>query len=263
MHDFHLLHRIRQHLLPIVIVLLLALMTALFALGFRPGPGLTVVRTGTMRIENLPPGSLVYVDELRRGAAGTDGVKSLQLVPGNHNIIVDSFGSYPWNNLVHIDARTTTVVNPVLVKSTPRKSLVTDTTAAEAEIKAYALPTTTTLPIEGGCASLSVSNNRIVVAPPSTPQGACPTPYYLCTEGACSATVSLAPRGTLRSVFPYPGNDAYLIVSYGDTVAVVEADPLSPQTFAPLYEGTSPIAVPWHTGSILVQDGKNYYEVTL
>jgi len=245
---------IRRHAFVLLVVLLVILLGIGYLLGYRPGPGLTFVRAGTLVLSNVPAGAVVYADETKR-ASSSGGDVRIALVPGNHSIIVDSAGNNPWSDLVNITARIDTNITPVFVplKYTRLTLEPEDSTKAGAALAAYTLPAQQqALSMENGCANVYVSQNRVVASVASTT--GCVPPAYLCVGGTCATTVIFAPVAQLRSVLPYPGRQDTLIVAYGDTLAVLELNPLKPQFFAPLVRGLAPVAAPWDANHIVVRD---------
>lgn len=79
----------------------------------QPGPGLTVVRSGTLVLVDLPTGATVYANELPRAVGRGDNAR-IALVPGSHHIIVDMPGGYPWNDVIAVRAAEETRVYPSL-----------------------------------------------------------------------------------------------------------------------------------------------------
>jgi hypothetical protein len=136
-----------------------------------------------------------------------------------------------------------------------------DLAKANALIAASALPASSTpLIMEGGCAQVTVSNNRVLADATTSP--GCTPPPFLCTAGTCESTVVFAPIDTLNSVTTYPGRNDVLVVAYGDSLSVIELNPLQPQFFAPLIRGVAPRAVVWDSSSIAVTDAGRTYKLS-
>lgn len=254
---------LRQHLWLLLIALVFAALVTGYALGYRPGPGFTIVRAGELVLTGMPKGATVYADETRRAVAKNDTVR-IALEPGSHSIIVDAKGDYPWSDVVSIEARTSTNVSPIFVSQHPERTPVANDSQKTAEtlLSSYVLPDAQQpLVMEHGCAQVYVLDNRIV-ATPQTVAG-CTPPPYLCVGGTCATTVVFAPTAPLRSVLPYPGRQDALIVSYGNTLAVLEMNPLKPQFFAPLLLGVQPAATLYDATHILVRDARQTFTITL
>lgn len=253
---------LKKHLLLVLVVALVLLISIGYALGYRPGPGLTVVRAGTVVLSKLPSGATVYADETKR-ALSKGGDTAIALVPGNHSIIIDTPGNYPWSDVVEVKAHAATRVMPIFVAThTPSSSFPSEERAkADAMAKSGILPTAQKpLSMENGCALVSVSENRIIASGTTTPE--CAPPAYLCLGGTCADTVIFAPIATLRSVLPYPGRQDALIIAYGDTLAVLELNPLTPQYFAPLYKGVAPVAASWDATTLVLSDDNHTVKLT-
>ena len=259
-------------------ILILAGATALYSMGYRPGPGLTFVRTGSVVIKGVPAGGVMYVDDLRR-TTSTGSDVSLPLVPGDHTLIIDVSADYPWSDIVSIQAKKDTVSQPILIAKNPQKALLSQTDAAKADSQfaATTLPDAThPLRIANGCAQVTVQGNQIIVslASSSSPTSAsattsaapCTPPPYLCVNNDCSPAIIFSPTRPLTSVILYPGRTDALIVSYGDLVAALEIDPEKPQYFAPIQEGAAATIIPDTSGgtqSVLMQTAGHDYRLTL
>jgi hypothetical protein len=104
-----------------------------------------------------------------------------------------------------------------------------------------------------------VLDNRVVASAATTT--GCTPPPFLCIGGTCATTVVFAPVAPLRAVLPYPGRQDALIVSYGNTLAVIELSPLKPQFFAPLIQGIQPAAASFDATHIVVRDGGKTFTI--
>jgi hypothetical protein len=274
-------------------VLMLVGATTLYSLGYRPGPDLTFVRTGSVVLTGVPARGVIYVDELRRTTSNGDDV-SLPLVPGTHLLIVDAVGDYPWSDIVTIVAKKDTVVRPILIAKNTEKSLLTPAEAAKADalFLAAKIPDSAhPISIGGGCAMVTVQNNQIVVSQ-SLSSTTAPLPTsasghtsgvartasttsvstnspcnsalpYLCVNGDCSPSIVFSPHAPITSVLLYPGRTDALIVAYGNTVAALEIDPEKPQYFAPIFEGTIAAVISDTDHSIILQTQGHDYRIAL
>ncbi|KND50895.1 MAG: hypothetical protein AB202_00620 [Parcubacteria bacterium C7867-007] len=255
---------VRRYAAVLIVVLLIIFFVAGYSLGYRVGPGLTLVRAGTLVLTDIPANAVVYADEAKR-AVGRGSDVRFALVPGNHSIIVDSLGNHPWSDLVEMTPGTDTRVAPVFVPLTADRTSLEEPKRTEATkaLAAVLLPSATNpIVMEKGCANVSVSNNRIV-ATAATSTG-CTPPPYLCVGGTCATTVIFAPVAKLHSVIAYPGREDVLIVGYGTTLAVLELNPLKPQFFAPLFNGgVAPVAMPWDADNIVVHDDKRTFTLPI
>jgi hypothetical protein len=254
---------IKRHILVILVVLFVALLAMGYLLGYRPGPSFTFVRAGTLVLSNVPTGASVYADETKR-AVGHGGDVRIALVPGTHSIIVDAKGNNPWSDAILVDAAKETIVHPILIPLVVQRQNipVDDRSRASAALAAYVLPDAKhPLALEGGCATVYVEDNRLVADATTTAPGCSTPPSYLCVGGTCATTVLFAPRTELRSVLPFPGRQDAVIVAYGNTLAVLELNPLSPQYFAPLLVGVLPTAAVWTPQSIVVHDDGQTFSI--
>lgn len=247
----------------ITIVVVVTAIVLFFLTGFRVGPGLTIVRVGTLVLEDVPSGASVYVDEAyNRVSAG--GVVRIAMLPGSHVVIISATGAQPWNELVTIASDTETIARPVIVpvKVTVRTVASEDTATAAATVSKAKLPTLQApLTLAGGCALVYVSGKNIVAEASTT--ATCTPPPYLCVEEGCGPTAIMTPVEKINAVLPYPGRDDVLVISVGQTLFVLELDPRAPQFFAPILRGTNPRAAPWSDGSVVVYSDQKLYVVDL
>ena len=253
-----------------LLVAILAVIAAVFVFnlaGYRVGPGLSIVRVGTLVITDLPEGASIYVDEAyNRRTSG--GMARVTLLPGSHTVIVSVDGYYPWSELVEITSDTESTERPIIIPTkTNAVELEGDAVAAaRTKINTTRLPSALApLSMEGGCALVSVSGNRILATPTTTPE--CAPPPYLCIDGSCEATVVFAPLEPLHTVLPYPGRTDALIVGVKQRLFVLELDPRHPGFFAELVRGGSaaitPRAATSSEHSLVTVVGEKFYGISL
>lgn len=254
---------LKQWWLLITIIVVVTAIVLFFLTGFRIGPGVSIVRVGTLVLEEVPAGASVYVDEAyNRVSAG--GVVRIDMLPGSHVVIVSASGAQPWNELITIVSDTETIARPVIVpvKVTVASIPAEDTAKAAAVVSKTKLPTLQApLTLAGGCALVYVSGKNIVAEASTT--ATCTPPPYLCVEAGCSPTAIMTPVEKINAVMPYPGRDDVLVISVGQTLFVLELDPRAPQFFAPLLRGTNPRAAPWSDSSVVVYSDQKLYLVNL
>lgn len=253
----------RRYSILIAITVALAALFMLYGAGYRVGPSLTLVRAGDVVLEGLPQRATVYADETRR-ATSSGGDVRVRLTPGNHSIIVDMPGGYPWNDVVFVEAGSKAVVRPINVPREPVKRRLTpeETARAQALLRTYALPTPAhPLALGDGCVSIAVSGKNVLATGTTTPP--CAPPSFLCAEGACEPILVFPPAAAPRAIVPLPGHDDAFVMSYGNLVAVIEVDPRAPQFFAPLLEGEPAVALPWGEHSLLLATMEGFFELTL
>ncbi len=133
--------------------------------------------------------------------------------------------------------------------------------AARAAFATQKLPTLMA-PLSLGCAEVYVSNNRVIATAASTSPACATPPDYLCSAGSCAPTIIYSPAAPLHSVIPFPGRTDALIVATGEWVYTIGLDPRTPQYFAPILQGLSPMVAPGPNGSLYVGDEKAVYGVT-
>ncbi len=247
----------------IAIVVIVTAIVLFFLTGFRIGPGASIVRVGTLVLEDVPAGASVYVDEAYSRTSG-GGLVRIGMLPGNHVVIVSVEGAQPWNELITIASDAETIARPIIipVKVTVAPIPAEDTAKAAADVSKTKLPTLQApLTLAGGCALVYVSGKNIVAEASTTPT--CTPPPYLCVEEGCGPTAVMTPVENINSVLPYPGRDDVLVISVGQTLFVLELDPRAPQFFAPLLRGTNPRAASWSDGSVVVYSDQKLYVVNL
>lgn len=247
---------LKRHWLLWLVALFALILLVGYTAGFRPGPGLTVVRVGTLVVTGIPAGTTVYADLAPRGSSrGSDF--HIQLVPGSHTIIVDAPGDEPWEQIVTVASNRDTEISPILVPKEPMLRELSGAAAASVIAAGAALPSEHA-PLRMGCANVFVSLNRVVAAPASTTPG-CAPPEFLCGENSCEPTISYAPAADIRSVIPFPGRTDAVIVAAGAWVYAVALDPRSPQFFAPVFQGPAPALAAGPDSSFYITDrGKAY-----
>ncbi len=248
----------KRHFLSWAVFLFVVALAAAFFAGFRPGPGLTLVRVGTLVVTDIPAGTSLFVDQAFRGTSD-GGDLSADLVPGTHSVIVDAPDQQPWNTALTITASTDTVVSPILVPEAPTRAQLLNaeaTTAANA-LAAMKLPTEFA-PLTVGCTNISVSGNRVIASVASTTP-ACETPEFLCSEGVCSPTIIYTPVTPIRSVITFPGRTDSLLVATGEWVYAIDIDPRSPQFFAPVGHGEAPVIAPQSDQAFYLKDKDKFY----
>lgn len=256
------LKHLKRHFILWIVFLFVVLIVGGYMAGLRPGPGLTIVRVGTLVVTDLPAGSTIYADQAPGGTTKNGGSLSADLVPGSHTVIVDAPNQEPWEKIVVIASNEPTTISPILVpkQPDPRKVPDTETKVVSAAFAFTKLPTEVA-PLSMGCANIFVSNNRVIAEAATTTPG-CIAPDYLCTGDACSPTIVYAPVAALRSVIPFPGRTDAVIVATGEWVYALALDPRNPQYFAPITRGVMPLVAPASTTAFYISDVGHLYSVS-
>lgn len=249
----------------IAVLLIAALSFLAFINGYRVGPGGIPVKAGVITFNDLPAGTVIYLDAIKEHVI-EDANATFYVLPNTHSVIVDAEGFQPWHELVSISSGEERTLAPIFVS----RLIVKKEIAAEDQTRAYQalyapnLPTAQQpLSLSEGCMQVYTSQNRILAT--SSDDAACATPEFMCAEGteACTPTVVMEPTEPLRNVIAYPGRDDALIVASGSTVYVLEIDPREPRFFAPLTKGTGIRVAPWSETSIIVSDEQGPRELSL
>lgn len=253
-------HLKRYGLLWVVVLLLVVLLSG-YAAGYRVGPGLSIVKAGTLVIPDLPSGASIYVDTKLRSVVRDGGEYRTRLIPGTHTVIVDAFNMTPWHEAVTLTANEATTITPVLIANSPAGTILkgAERDAALASIAATRIPTELA-PLKAGCTDVYVSQNRLIgrLATECTP-----APEYLCEAGECSPTVLLEPVDTITSVVLYPERTDTVLFTIGDWIYVMDIDPREPRFFTPYLRRNSPLLGPATSEGILIKDVKNVYRFTI
>ena len=254
----------QQWILAVLVILILALLGGIYSLGYRIGPGLSILKTHTLTINGLAPGTQVFADLTSRGIAKQHSF-SIELTPGSHSILANVDGYQPWEGLVTVPENTNASVYAFLIPKTvaPKELLGADALRAQKLIDAAELPTaSTTLSLLGGCAEAFVLNNRLLAE--STAGTSCaPAPYLEATEGTSTPTIIFSPVDTIRSVVLYPGRSDAFVITAGTQVYALGLDPRSPQAFSKLISGVAPVLTEELDGTLLIADAGHVYSLVL
>lgn len=258
---FSLTRHLKRYGLLWVVILLVVTLLGGYAAGYRVGPGLSIVKAGTLVIQNLPVDTSIYVDSKLRSVVRDGGEYRTRLIPGTHTVIVDVLNMTPWHEAVTLRANEATTITPVLIAHSPSGTILKDTERASAlaSIAATRIPTELT-PLKAGCTDVYVSQNRLIgrLAP-----GCTPAPDYLCEAGECAATVLLEPVDTITSAVLYPERTDTVLFTIGDWIYVMDIDPREPRFFTPYLRRDSPLLGPATQEGILIKDEKNVYRFTI
>jgi hypothetical protein len=242
---------------------IVGILALVYVAGYRPGPGFTLVKAATLIMDDMPAGTSVYIDGRLRGASH-GGPMRFKLVPGTHSVIVDALDNNSWSDAVSLEAPGDTHVRPLLVPSQIEHQPLTELEArkAVATLAAYRLPSESEpLRMSGGCVLVYTAKGRILAK--GSQGSGCAIPQYLCVGAGCGAAIVFETGSDLRSVIPYPGRDDVLLISYGSMVAAVEVNPISPQFFASLIDGSRETALPRSDTSIVTIGPDGVSEVRL
>jgi len=255
--------------LTVLIALILALLGGVYLAGYRVGPGLSLVKTRELTINDLYPGTTIYADLTPRGTvASSSSSFSLTLTPGQHSILVNAGGYNPWEGLVTVpedaDVRVSAFLIPIVPETVKPVELAgTDATNALKTISATQLPTEASpLSLLGGCASVYVSSNRVLAVGTTSPACAA-VPYLSVSEGSSTPTVIFSPVDTMRSVVAYPERSDALVVAVGTQIYAIALDPRTPQTFAKLISGAAPMLAEGSDGTVVIEDAGHAYSLKL
>ncbi len=254
---------LKKNLILIVVLLFILIIALFYSIGYRISPGLSISRVGTLKFLNVPNGTSLYTDQLFRKTTNATSTVSLDLVKGNHRIIVSYPGDYPWSTTAPILSGKTTTIDPIFIPLQPAATLLTGTgrDSALAAVASSTLPSETNpLTFANGCVHVYVTNNQVLAT--SVIKPGCIPPPYICIQGKCAPTIVFAPIAPLTAVLKFPGHDA-LVVEFNKTLYGIALDPRAPQFFAPILTGTNPVAGHLSDGTIVVQNNNVVYKLAL
>lgn len=236
---------------------LILIVLAFYFAGFRIGPGLSLVRVGTLVLTEVPADASVYVNSKLRSVTSSAGDYRVRLTPGVHTVIVAVPDTTPWQDALTVPSNGTVSIKPILIPNRPDGDLLLGEARAAARrvVDANALPTEAK-PLSAGCTDVFVSQNRIL----GKAAAGCETPPdYLCTDGDCGTVELFAPVERITSVALFPGREDALFFTIGDGVYALDIDPREPRFFAPFVRSVLPrIANGTSTNLLLSFDDKAY-----
>lgn len=244
-------------------IFLIILLAGYFA-GYRLGSGLMLTKEQNIIITDIPNSAQIFTDySLHTGAKNNE--ISIPLLPGNHTIIVSAKGYWPWKYLVTVPENKSITMRAFLIPQVPKGKILSGSNSLQAEkkITAIKLPNYThPLKLTDECMSLAVSGNQVIATPfPST--SSCTPPLYLCLNDKCTPTIVFSSAGKITRLISYPGRTDAILIKINNTIYAISIDPRSPRTFAPLLKGISPMFALGKNKTLLVQDEKTIYRLTL
>jgi hypothetical protein len=251
----------------LLIALIMVLLGGIYTLGYRVGPGLSILRTHTLTINHIASGTVVYADLTPRGTSKGTSI-SIELTAGNHTILVSADGYQPWENLVTVPEGAGTSVDALLIpvpeQIQPQELLGTAEALERASLEQSVLPRESApLALLSGCANIFVSGNKVLAEAATTTPG-CSLPSYFSTSAdALARVIIFSPIDTVHSVVPYPGRTDALVVSVGPQIYALSLDPRIPRAFAPLIKGTAPVLSEGPDGTLYISDDGHMYSLVL
>lgn len=258
----------REYWGAVLFMLIFAVLLLGYISGFRIGID-GIEKSGAIRVEGVPKGTYVYLDEIRRHQVA-GAATSMFASSGAHTVVVEAEGYQPWHELVSITSGEELNIDPLLIPTTlvQREVAQSEYATAVDTLKSTVLPTIEQpLLLAHGCVRVYVQVNRILA---DRVAGAdCIPPEYICTDasiaefGSCVPTVIFDPVEDIRSVMSYPNRFDTLIVSSGSLAYVLELDPREPRFFAPIARDTDIRVAPWTDTSILITNKNEPRELPL
>jgi len=251
---------------PIIILfsILVISVGTLYATGYRIGPNISLVKTHTLTITDIPKGASIFADYVLRSKS-TRNTASISLVPGMHTILVSAQNYSPWASLVAVPESTNVTVRAIMIPKAVSGTLLSGSAArkARAFIKRTVLPTIKNpLVLAGGCALVSVSANYEIIATPTTTPTCTPPPYF-CIDNTCTKTVVFPPEAKLSALVTYPNRNDALLAVIGKNIFAISLDPRAPRTFVSILHGIAPHMAQLPDGAVVVYDQSAVYSLSL
>ncbi len=257
-------NRLLFHYTIIMSGLFLLLLFGAYASGYRLGPGLVLTKEQQITIVGIPNNASVFSDyALHKNIKNNKIV--ISLIPGNHTLLVSAKGYWPWKYMVTIPENKSISVRAFLIPRVQKGKILTGVEKANAEKKIKMSITTSVdgpLHLTNVCMTLSISNNQ-VIATPISDSSSCTPPPYLCSGNTCAPTIIFSSGKKISRLMVYPERNDAILVEIANTVYALSIDPRAPRTFAPLLKGIHPIIAQGKGSTLLVQDEKTVYQLTL
>lgn len=235
----------------------------LYAQGYRIGPNISLVKTRTLTITDLPKGASIFADYTPRGKSN-GSIVHIELVPGDHTLIISAPNYSPWTKIVTVPEDTSSTVQALMVPKALSGTLLSGTAAKEARklVVSATLPSSKKpLVLAGGCALVSVSDNKIIAAPVTT--ATCVPPPYFCVNDSCAKTIILSPTHKILALVAYPRHSDALIALIGKDIYAFSLDPRAPRTFVSVLHGIAPKMAIRPDGTVIVTDQSSVYTLSL
>jgi hypothetical protein len=252
----------RRPVLLIIVVLILSILFG-FLLGYRLGPGLSIVKIGSVTLTDLPPGTTIYVNEVLSETPKTSEA-TIALLPGTHSFLLGFDSYYPWAELITVPSGGKLSVRPIFIAHSADETTLhdADRDSAERAIDTLALPTKDSpLLVYDGCVGVYVETGNLFAAP--VDDASCEPLQFLCYEEDCATAVLPSENEAVRAVIRHPTREDTVIVALGKAIYAVEVDSRSPQYVAPILRESFPEIAPWSETSFAVREGGAVFSVTL
>ncbi len=222
----------------------------------------SIVKPATLTIINVKVGDVLLIGEEPHPLAIVNGVATLSIPQGEHDVVIARTGTFPYRKIVTLSSNTSHTLYPLLLPTTPTARIIKEdeeSQALETLIQERLAPTKeyprkaayTSNPNE--TISLHIENTSII----ATWHGAltaAPPPF--CTpECAPSFTVTTI-NTPIRNVEFYPGRADVAIFSTEGNIYAIELDKSPIQNFQPIFMGgaveTPFITVPDRNGLFVI-----------
>lgn len=262
--------RTKKRLVPLigaVALLAFAGLVVFYLLGYRFGPGVSIIRTGSIVVEVPKAGTKVYLDTKKRKTTTQprEEVRFSYLSPEDHLVIAAKDGYYPWTKALKVRESKVSRLRPFLVPSNPSGFIITGEDPEYEKILSLtsgnALPSRLTKKTSAdGKMAVWFENGGIRAEWLGAEEN---IPGEFCSGDTCdreieAVTLSQNPR----NIDFYPGRNDVLIIAGGENIFAVDIDRHGLQNFQPVYKG----ATPWFglgAGTLFVRDGGVLMEIKL
>jgi hypothetical protein len=247
-----------------IILLLIAIAGLTFYLfGYRVN-STGIVRPLTVRVENIPERTEVYINNESRGFKS--GNKSFRLSPGFYTLIFAKDGYWPYIEQVVVSrSLDLDPIRPFLISQEPEIEIINADDERYSDITS--LFATNNLPTqespilsENNKVALYLSNGRLYARFEGDENE---MPRYFCTLNTCGTIEVFNPLSEVRNLSFYKDRDDVFMIAMERGIFAIEINPSEMQNLQPIIEGESPDYRISAVNKIFVKDGPIVAEIGL
>jgi len=196
-------------------------------------------RSATVLVVTPASASKIFVDNVDRAESREDNeVVKIGMRPGEHEILVNSKGAWPWSKTITVGYKETKTLMPFNVPLGVSGQIVTskdpDYASLLKRVKTSNLPTSENPKVStDGKISVFVSGNSII----ALGEGLCSAETL---KAACPPVTVFEGTETVSGLDFYKERNDVLVFSVGKGIFVIEIKGQGTQNFQPLYQGGNP-----------------------
>ncbi len=234
-----------------VFVLLLALGSGFYFLGYRITDNFGVGKLGSLALVLPYADTSVYIDSSSKTTATKNNEElTFKLSPNNHTIIISKDGYFPWKKDVTIPSSGEVTFSPVFVPTSTNGEIITKDDKNYTEIKQKVtsndLPTRQDpLYSKDQSTFMWVEDNAIV------------------TQSGSHTERVIQPDTIIRNADFYKDRNDIVMFSIENAIYLIEASKEGGQNFMPIYRGQDPTFVKADDNSIYVFDNNILMQITI